>query len=92
VTEIEYGHVPPSGHGTVIVGVDGSPHARSATKWAAEEAERRGASLRIMYAETTEPAFVPPWYDPESSDIPAGRAIVDDAEGLVAKPDTPPSW
>jgi nucleotide-binding universal stress UspA family protein len=34
----------------VIVGVDGSPHSRLALRWAADEAARRGVTLRIMHA------------------------------------------
>ncbi|MEU1891205.1 universal stress protein [Streptomyces pristinaespiralis] len=35
--------------GTVVVGVDGSEHARAAAQWAAAEADRRGRPLRILY-------------------------------------------
>ncbi|WP_017615033.1 universal stress protein [Nocardiopsis salina] len=35
---------------TVVVGVDGSDHARAALEWAAAEAVRRGAVLRIVHA------------------------------------------
>lgn len=33
----------------VIVGVDGSPSANTATAWAAQEAELRGASLELIH-------------------------------------------
>ena len=69
---------------TVVVGVDGSEHSRQALKWAADEAKRRGAVLRIIYAEFREPMNLPAWYEPGSSDLSAGQAIVDDAYGLVA--------
>lgn len=68
---------------TVVVGVDGSEHSRSALKWAADEAKRRGALLRIIYAELREPKNLPAWYDAGSSDLSPGQAIVDDAYGLV---------
>src|SRR5699024_2853507 len=32
----------------VVVGTDGSPHAANAVSWAADEARRRGSSLRIV--------------------------------------------
>jgi nucleotide-binding universal stress UspA family protein len=67
---------------TVVVGVDGSEHSRQALKWAADEAKRRGALLRIIYAELREPKNLPAWYEPGSSLSP-GQAIVDDAYGLV---------
>lgn len=37
--------------GPVVVGIDGSVIARSAARWAAEEAVRRGVGLRIVYAD-----------------------------------------
>jgi nucleotide-binding universal stress UspA family protein len=70
--------------GTVAVGVDGSPRSRSALKWAADESERRGSMLRILYGEISDPAYLPPWFDPKESVFTGGEAIVDDAEGLVA--------
>ncbi|MCD2195263.1 universal stress protein [Actinomycetospora endophytica] len=36
--------------GTVVVGVDGSPHADAALRYALEEAARRGASVRAVMA------------------------------------------
>ncbi len=33
---------------TVVVGVDGSEHSLVAARWAATEAQRRGAALRIV--------------------------------------------
>ena len=36
---------------SVVVGVDGSEGARRALLWAADEAERRGADLRIVHSE-----------------------------------------
>lgn len=74
----------PSETRTIVVGVDGSEHSRQALKWAADESKRRGALLRIIYAEVREPKNVPAWYEPGSSDLSPGQAIVDDAYGLVA--------
>ena len=34
----------------VVVGIDGSPHALKAAQWAATEADRRNAELRLVYA------------------------------------------
>jgi len=42
--------------GTIVVGVDGSPASREALRWAAEEADLRGATLAAVWAWT----FVPP--------------------------------
>jgi len=38
------------GDRTIVVGVDGSPAAQRALRWAAAEAERTGASLRLVSA------------------------------------------
>ncbi|MCM4084351.1 universal stress protein [Paractinoplanes hotanensis] len=40
---------------TVLVGTDGSPAARAAVRWAADEAHRRNTVLTILYA------FTPEW-------------------------------
>ncbi|MGW4163431.1 universal stress protein [Streptomyces sp. NPDC004788] len=40
--------------GTVVVGVDGSPAARTAVLWAAAEADRRGRPLRLVHAADTD--------------------------------------
>jgi len=69
---------------TIVVGVDGSEHSRQALKWAADEAKRRGALLRIICAEARVSNNLPAWYEPGSSDLSPGQAIVDDAYGLVA--------
>lgn len=69
---------------TIVVGIDGSEHSRLALKWASDEAERRDSILRIVYAQISDPKNVPGWYDPGSSDLSPGQAIVDDAYGLVA--------
>ena len=70
--------------GDVVVGVDGSENSRFALKWASDEAKHRGATLRILFAEISEPENVPAWYEPGTADLSAGQAIVDDAVGLVA--------
>ena len=50
----------PIGHSNVVVaGLDGSDSALRAVKWAAVEAERRGAVLRIVHAELPLPADAP---------------------------------
>ncbi|MFF9011658.1 universal stress protein [Streptomyces sp. NPDC014870] len=42
------------GLGSVVVGVDGSPSARMAVMWAAEEAALRGSSLCVVHAANTD--------------------------------------
>ncbi|MFF9915491.1 universal stress protein [Streptomyces sp. NPDC013457] len=44
-----------SGLGRVVVGVDGSPSARTAVMWAAAEATLRGSTLRLVHAADTDP-------------------------------------
>jgi len=69
---------------TIVVGIDGSEHARHALKWAADEANRRHALLKIVFARIEEPGHVPTWYQPGSSDCSPAEAVIDDAYGLVA--------
>ena len=70
--------------GEVVVGVDCSEHSRFALKWASDEAKHRDATLRILFAQISDPENVPDWYEPGSADLSPGQAIVDDAVGLVA--------
>jgi nucleotide-binding universal stress UspA family protein len=70
--------------GPIVVGVDGSAHSRLALKWAADEAERHGSNVRVVYAHTGAPRDVPAWYSSATSDLSPGEAIIDDAVGLVA--------
>jgi nucleotide-binding universal stress UspA family protein len=69
---------------TIVVGIDGSEHSRQALKWAADEANRRHALLKIMFARVEEPEHLPAWYQPGSSGCSPAQAVIDDAYGLVA--------
>ena len=77
-------HNGSDGAQPIVVGVDGSPHSRLALKWAADEAEFHGSSLRILYAGSGRSKDVPAWYSSDSSGLSPGEAIIDDAVGLVA--------
>lgn len=68
----------------IVAGVDGSEDARWALKWAVDESKRRRTPLRIMYAHFTEPEHTPAWYEPGTTDLSPGEAIVDDACALAA--------
>ncbi|MEV5437489.1 universal stress protein [Streptomyces sp. NPDC052682] len=59
-------------HGTVLVGVDDTPHTWSAADWAATEARLRGAVLRVLHA-------VGPRAEEEETD----RRLLDVAAGLL---------
>jgi nucleotide-binding universal stress UspA family protein len=83
--------VTASGRGAdrdVVVGVDGSDHARLALKWAADEARLRGSGLRVLFASDRRPKGLPGWYEEgdgaEAAHRSAGEAVVEDAVGLVA--------
>ncbi|WP_282696567.1 universal stress protein [Streptomyces sp. CC208A] len=62
--------------GDVVVGVDGSPSAHTAALWAAEEADRRGRSLRLVHAADTDRRAY--WTDAETIQAvrEAGRALL----------------
>ena len=58
----------PQGQRRIVVGVDGSPEALDAVRWAAAEATRRGASLRLVAAVE--------WLDRPAIGLPAlGRSV-----------------
>jgi len=70
----------------VVVGVDGSAHARLALKWAADEAAVRAGPLDVVCAQfgKVKGQHVPGWYEFGSSDLSPAEAILDEAVGLVA--------
>jgi len=76
-------HPDAAATSTIVVGVDGSEHSRLAVKWACDEADRRGSLLRLVFAETSDPVHVPPWYEHGETGVSAGESVVDDAFGLV---------
>lgn len=55
---------------TIVVGVDSSPAAQAALRWAAEEARLRGAHLVAVHAWTYIPP--PPIVEPSMIPMPAG--------------------
>ncbi|MCZ0983214.1 universal stress protein [Streptomyces diastatochromogenes] len=63
--------------GDVIVGVDGSPSARTAVLWAAAEADRRGRSLCLVHAADTDRRAY--WSDAETM-----QAVRETARDLLA--------
>jgi nucleotide-binding universal stress UspA family protein len=69
---------------TIVVGIDGSDHARHALKWASDEAEVQDAVLQIVFAGRSEPEDVPVGRSTSSAQTSPGGAIVNDGFGLVA--------
>lgn len=49
-------------HAVIAVGIDGSPESTVAARWAADEAERRQLSLRLLHAYATTPLIGVPAY------------------------------
>lgn len=56
--------------GTIVVGVDSSPAAQAAVRWAAEEARLRGSQLVAVHAWTYVPP--PPLGEPSMIPMPGG--------------------
>ncbi|MEX0172077.1 universal stress protein [Streptomyces sp. LMG1-1-1.1] len=75
---------PGPGPGRVVVGVDGSPSARSAVLWAAREAALRGSGLVLVHATDTDAAT--PFLRGTESDRKqrAGRELLDETVAAVA--------
>ncbi|WP_306324725.1 universal stress protein [Streptomyces venezuelae] len=71
--------------GDVVVGVDGSPSARTAALWAAAEADRRGRSLRLVHAADTDRRAY--WTDAETIQAvrEAGRDLLTETESSVRR-------
>ncbi|MFC8510941.1 universal stress protein [Streptomyces sp. NPDC057411] len=69
--------------GDVVVGVDGSPSARTAALWAAAEADRRGRSLRLVHAADTDRRAY--WTDAETVQAvrEAGRDLLNGTEAAA---------
>ncbi len=71
---------------TIVVGIDGSPHAARALLWAAEEAKLRGATLRVVHSWTFPAVSIPLGAVDELPHVDVERAaqqVLDEAvEGL----------
>src|SRR5262249_36828865 len=67
----------------IVVGIDGSPPSRTASRWAAAEAHRRGAELRVLmaYEWAWFGARFPAGGDLERQALEVVQHIVDDAVG-----------
>ena len=59
--------------GEIVVGIDGSDHARRALGWAVEEAKLRGATLRLVHS----------WKFPAPVPLPDGGVAPADLEGVA---------
>jgi nucleotide-binding universal stress UspA family protein len=71
-------------YGTVLLGVDDTPHTWLAADWAATEAELRGAALRILHAVGPEAG-----HEEEARVLDAAARLLDDARArtTAAHPD-----
>jgi nucleotide-binding universal stress UspA family protein len=70
--------------GAIVVGVDGSGHAREAVRWAADEARARQAVLLVLHVAPSAPKGVPGWLPEGATADEAARAVVDDAVAMAA--------
>ncbi|MGW4472697.1 universal stress protein [Nonomuraea sp. NPDC004354] len=80
-------------NGHIVVGVDGSPEALNAVRWAADEAMRRACPLRIVHVTGVYAYDIPPREVVQAFATPEdyGRAVLDDAGALARRrhPDLP---
>ncbi|MFF0431476.1 universal stress protein [Streptomyces sp. NPDC004327] len=69
--------------GNVVVGIDGSPSARTAALWAATEADRRGRLLHLVHAADTDRRMVFSDAETVQSVREAGRDLLTDTARAV---------
>jgi nucleotide-binding universal stress UspA family protein len=67
----------------VVVGVDGSPESDSAIRFAAREARRRGAGLRLVHVLPAFPAGVVVGLMATEEPTPTGRALLSEASSIA---------
>jgi len=75
---------PPAPTGRIVVGIDASAHADAALRWAAAEADRRGAELVALYAWSwlDQPIADGAQFDPGFDEV-AARAYAEKAVAAV---------
>ncbi|MEV7599821.1 universal stress protein [Kitasatospora sp. NPDC089797] len=69
---------------TVVAGIDGSAASTAAARWAAEEAVRRGASLRLVHAWPWLTDGVSSFAEPDDLPAAAQRTLAEAADGIRA--------
>lgn len=68
---------------SIIVGVDGSAHARAALSWAIEEARLRGTDVVAVHAYSPPPSYRPYGHLPGAGDPPRDEELRRGAQDLV---------
>jgi len=73
----------------VVVGVDGSPHAEAALRWALADAEKHGGQVTALFAWQVPFSSFPGLYDREALEQASKQFLIDTVSAVTPAPTVP---